>query len=146
MTITSSEFTAGQPIPSTYTCQGKNTNPPLVIDSIPDQTQSLALIMDDPDAPSGTFTHWVTYNLPPGTTEITAHALPTGAAEGLNDSGGTDYVGPCPPSGTHRYYFRVWALDTTLNLPAGASRKQVESAMTNHQIGHAELMGTYQKH
>jgi hypothetical protein len=112
---------------------------------VPAGTRSLALVVDDPDAPSGTFTHWIIWNIPPGFTELSAGALPAGVRQGTNDFGTGGYSGPCPPSGTHRYYFRLSALDTALRLPAGAQRQQFDAAISGHVLASAELMGRYAK-
>jgi len=141
----------GQPIPARYSCKGQDISPPLEWDKeLPERTQSLALIMDDPDAPMGTWVHWVLYNIP-----ATAHALPEntpddpvladGALQGTNSSRKTGYDGPCPPSGTHRYFFKLYALDTRLGLPSGATKDQLLEAMQGHILGQAELMGTFSK-
>jgi hypothetical protein len=140
MKITSSAFGHEGIIPTTYTCDGEDISPPLRIKNIPEGTKSLALIMDDPDAPGGTFTHWVAWNIEPQE-EIPADTRP--GPEGKNDFGNTGYGGPCPPSGTHRYYFKLCALDTTLDVAKGAPRKEVEDALEGHIIAVAELMGTY---
>lgn len=143
MNITSSAFSPGADIPSTYTQDGENTNPPLAITDVPPQAQSLALIMDDPDAPRGTFTHWVVFDLDPKVGVILDNTAPYGATQGKNTAGTTAYRGPKPPSGTHRYFFRVYALDKRLGLPDGASRSEVEAAMQGHVLATAELMGRY---
>jgi Raf kinase inhibitor-like YbhB/YbcL family protein len=150
--VTSSAFIDGASIPAQYTCDGTNISPPLqfiISDEVLLEIQSLALIVDDPDAPGGTFVHWVLYNLPATTTGLEEGVspdgvLPEGSAEGINDFGNTGYGGPCPPSGSsHRYYFRLYALDTALNLPAGATRAQVDQAMNGHIVDQNTLMGVY---
>jgi hypothetical protein len=129
-------------IPSKYTCDGDNINPPLTIKNIPKQTKSLALIVDDPDAPSGTFDHWITWNIPPVET-IGENSAP--GSHGRNGSGRNGYMGPCPPSGTHHYHFKVYALDTKLTLQEGANKKQLENAMKGYILAMGELIGLYKK-
>jgi len=136
-----SEFSDGGPIPLVYTCDGQEVSPPLTIEGIPECTESLVLIVDDPDAPSGTFDHWVAFDIDP-TDEIPEGVEELGVA-GRNSTGGLGYVGPCPPSGTHRYFFRVYALDTRLGLPEGASKAEVLEAVRDHVLAEATLMGTY---
>jgi hypothetical protein len=145
MKITSSDFVSGGPIPARFTCEGENKSPSLRIEGAPATTQSLALILDDPDAPSGTFTHWVVWNIAPTTKEFPMGAAPSGAVQGLNNFGKSGYGGPCPPSGQHRYYFRVYALDVEVKLAAGASREALEKAMHGHVLAQGTLMGTYRK-
>jgi hypothetical protein len=151
MDITSSAFQNGQPIPSAYTCDDKNISPPLVWTGMPPNTESLVLIVDDPDAPTGVWTHWVAFDLPAdcsGLPEDAAKSNPIvgSAKQGVNDFKKTGYNGPCPPGGKqHRYFFKIYALDTTLGLPAGASRNAVEAAMTKHILAQGQLMGTYQR-
>jgi Raf kinase inhibitor-like YbhB/YbcL family protein len=144
--LTSSAFAQGQPIPVKYTCDGQSVSPPLQWDVPPTNTQSLALIMDDPDAPSGTFVHWVLYNLPADLRDLPEEAtLPAGSQVGQNGTKRPQYTGPCPPSGTHRYFFKLYALDTPLTLPNGADKSQLLTTMQGHILGQAELMGTYAK-
>lgn len=135
-------FKQEEMIPQKYTCQGKNINPPLKIEDIPEEAKSLALIVDDPDAPGGTFVHWVVFNIPPQD-EIKENSVP--GIQGVNDFQGKDYGGPCPPSGSHRYYFKIYALDTMLNLKAGVSKSVLENEMAGRVIQQAELMGYYKK-
>jgi len=142
MELTSSEFGNNSAIPLKFTCQGESVNPPLDIEQIPENTQSLALIVDDPDAPGGTFVHWVVYDLPVNR-RIEQASVP--GTQGSNDGGGVSYVGPCPPSGTHRYFFKIYALDTVLNLDEGISKSSLESAMRGHILAQAELVGLYKK-
>ena len=142
MKVTSSAFGNGENIPQKYTADGENVNPPISIRNIPDGTKSLVLIVDDPDAPGGTWDHWIVFNIPPGET-INENSVP--GTEGRNDFGKNSYGGPAPPSGTHRYFFRVYALDRELDLPAGSTKEQVLEAMENHIIGRGELMGTYSR-
>src|SRR5204863_1390648 len=129
MKITSSAFSEGGMIPDKYAKQGQNVNPPLRIEGAPAETKSLLLIVDDPDAPVGLFTHWLVWNIDPKTTDIAEHSVPRGAVQGTNDFSGAHYDGPQPPSGTHRYYSRFFALDETLSLRAGAKRRQLDAAI-----------------
>src|SRR5437764_1667042 len=142
MKVTSSAFQEGGNIPSKFTCDGANTSPPLQISDVPSEAKSLVLIVDDPDAPSGLFTHWVVWNISAQTTTIAEGSTPKGV-QGTNDFGKSGYGGPCPPSGAHRYYFRVFALDRELDLPFGAKRGQLDAAMKGHVIAQGELMGRY---
>ena len=142
MKITSSAFSEGGNIPGKFTCDGSNTSPPLKIEGVPAEAKALALIVDDPDAPGGLFTHWLVWNIDPKTESIAEGSSPTGI-EGRSGFGKTGYGGPCPPSGTHRYFFKVFALDQQLDLKAGASRKELDAAMKGHVIGQAQLMGRY---
>jgi len=140
-TLTSSAFVEGKLIPPRYTCDGLDISPPLAWDNAPRGTQSFALIMDDPDAPAGTWVHWVLFNLPAQTQQL-AKAAPRGT-QGRNSWGRLGYGGPCPPSGTHRYFFRLYALDALLQQPAGSNKEQVLRAMQGHLLAQAELMGVY---
>jgi Raf kinase inhibitor-like YbhB/YbcL family protein len=142
LSITSSAFAEGEMIPTRYTCEGMNINPPLQIGSLPEGTLYLALMVSDPDAPKGTWLHWLVWNIP-ATTEIRENSVP--GTEGINDFRQHHYGGPCPPSGTHRYYFKVYALQGELDLPANASREQFEKAVKDLTIGFGELMGVYKK-
>lgn len=148
ITFSSSAFGYGQPIPAVYTCKGRDISPPLQWSDLPAGTKSLALIMDDPDAPMGTWVHWVIYNIPP-TRNGLEEAIPAqerladGSLQGKNSWRRIGYGGPCPPSGTHRYYFRLYALDSTLSLAPGASKEQVLAAMQGHILAQAEWMGTF---
>ncbi len=144
MKITSSAFQEGANIPSKFSCDGANTSPALQIAEVPSGAKSLALIVDDPDAPSGLFTHWAVWNISPQTNAIAEGSAPKGV-HGTNDFGKSGYGGPCPPSGTHRYYFKVFALDRELNLPSGAKRSQLDSAMKGHVVAQGELMGRYSR-
>ena len=143
MNISSSAFENNGMIPKQFTCQGKDVNPALEIKGIPQGAKSLALIVDDPDAPRGTWVHWVVYNINPSNNRINEDSIP--GVQGQNDFGRQNYGGPCPPSGTHRYFFKVYALDSVLDLQAGASKKDVEEAMDGHILEKAELVGRYQK-
>ena len=143
--LRSPAFQDGGSIPRKFTCQGENVSPELNWSEAPANTQSYALIMDDPDAPGGTFTHWVLFDIPADTVRLTEGATAIGV-DGKNNVDRTGYFGPCPPSGIHRYYFRLYALDVpSLNLKAGASRSEVEAAIKNHVSGVAETMGRYEK-
>jgi Raf kinase inhibitor-like YbhB/YbcL family protein len=146
--ITSSAFSAGSAIPAIYSCKGKDMSPPLAWGQPPAGTASLVLIMDDPDAPVGTWDHWVVFNLPASLTglqEGASTAMPAGAVTGRNSWKRSDYGGPCPPGGTHRYFFKLYALDTTLNLTDKANKKDVETAMSGHILLQTELIGTFSK-
>lgn len=148
LAITSSAFWEGRPLPAKYACRkhgGEDVNPPLRIRDVPAGTASLALIFDDPDAPAGTWTHWVFWDLDPGTVEIPEKttAEHVGATPGANSWGRADYGGPCPPSGTHRYVFHLYALDRHLGLPAGSSVDELRDAMRGHLTGQAALLGTF---
>lgn len=151
LSLTSDAFQSGGPIPERFTCDGEDVSPPLAWSGVPQDTASFALIMDDPDAPGGTFTHWVIFNIPGGARTLpegvpTADRLDSGALQGRNDFSRTGYGGPCPPSGApHRYRFTLYALDTTLALNPGASKRQVQSAMQGHILGQVTLVGTYQR-
>ncbi len=140
--ITSPAFENEANIPAIYTCDGESINPPLMIAQMPEGTQSLAIILEDPDASKGTFYHWVVWNIPPSAT-IAENQMP--GISGKNGAGKTGYVGPCPPSGSHRYYFNVFALDHYLELEPGADSKALEQAMEPHIIAKGSLMGRYQK-
>ncbi len=142
LTISSPAFDHGEAIPARYTCDGADISPPLVIGKIPPAAQMLALIMDDPDAPAGTWVHWVVWNIPVQTTEIPENGLPLGASLGRNDWKRNSYGGPCPPSGTHRYYFKLYAIDRTLQLAASTTKIDLERAMEGHILAKAELMRT----
>jgi Raf kinase inhibitor-like YbhB/YbcL family protein len=144
MKITSSAFQGGGNIPSKFTCDGGDSNPPLQIAEVPSGAKSLALVVDDPDAPSGLFTHWMVWNIPPQTGTIGEGSAPKGV-QGTNDFGKSGYGGPCPPSGTHRYNFKIFALDRELDLPSGAKRSQLDSAMKGHVVAQGELMGRYSR-
>jgi Raf kinase inhibitor-like YbhB/YbcL family protein len=140
--ITSDAFTQQGFIPSRYTCEGENINPPLEISNLPEQTKSLALIMEDPDATRGTFDHWIAWNIKPDE-PITEGNVP--GVNGTNSFGKKGYGGPCPPTGRHRYYIKVYALDTTLDLPVSSGKKELQAAIKDHVLGHGELMGHYEK-
>lgn len=140
--VTSSAFQEGGSIPSRFTCDGSDTSPPLQISGVPPETKSLVLIVDDPDAPGGLFTHWLLWNIPPKTTSIPQGSSPNGV-QGTNDFGKAGYRGPCPPPGTHRYSFKVFAIDRQLDLRSRAKRSEVEAAMRDHVTAQGELVGRY---
>src|SRR6056297_834457 len=140
MHITSPAFEHNQRVPPKYSCNGENVSPPLTIEDIPPGTESVAIIVDDPDAPGGTFLHWLIWDIAP-TTEIRENSAP--GTEGKNDFGKVEYGGPCPPSGTHRYFFRVHALSIPVNLSEGSGRADLEQAMKDHILAEAELIGLY---
>ncbi len=145
MLIQSVMFQDNEFIPMQYTCEGENINPPLLFLEVPQEAQSLVLIVDDPDAVSGLWTHWVVFNIPPDTHEIGENATPPGV-EGTTSFGKPGWRGPCPPNEpVHHYRFRLYALDTMLDLDNSATREEVETAMSTHVIDDAELIGLYQK-
>jgi len=141
MQLTSPDFKNGDSLPTDLTCFGKGRAPILQISGAPATTTSFALIVNDPDAPTGVFTHWLIWNFDRSTTTVDAKNLPKSVTAGTNSSGTAKYIAPCPPSGTHHYYFRLYALDETLNLPASTNQKQLLSAMKNHIVDEAVLMG-----
>ncbi len=148
--VTSPAFEQGGMIPAKYTCDGDNVSPPLKWAPVPDGTESIALISDDPDAPMGTWVHWVMYNTPAGATELAENVppdkvLPNGARQGITDFRRIGYGGPCPPSGTHRYFFKIYALDAQLDLQAGASKDNLLKAMQGHILAQGQLMGRYKR-
>ena len=142
MKITSPEFQNNQLMPGKFTCDGEDINPALNIEGVPEGTKSLALIMDDPDAPMGTWVHWVVFDIPV-ISEIKENSVP--GKQGNNTAGRKQYHGPCPPSGTHRYFFKIYALDTVLNLNEGITKSQLEKAMESHILDKAELIGLYKR-
>jgi Raf kinase inhibitor-like YbhB/YbcL family protein len=152
LSLTSSAVSEGAAIPEEYTCQGKDISPPLKWSGVPSETKSLALIMDDPDAPMGTWVHWVLYDLAPSMTELPEglsareHIAAGSGKEGLNDFKRLGYGGPCPPAGKpHRYFFKLYALDTMLELKPGAKKKDLERAMEKHILSQGQLMATYKR-
>ena len=150
MKLTSPAFIEGGIIPSLYTCEGKNINPPLEISGVPPQAKSLVLLNDDPDVPKtlrpdGIYDHWVIFNMPPNTHKIAENSTPPPGIQGKSTNGKNQYVGPCPPDREHRYFFKIYALDTLLHLPAGATKKEIEYAMHGHIIAQFQLMGRYEK-
>jgi Raf kinase inhibitor-like YbhB/YbcL family protein len=143
LSVMSPTFENNQLIPAKYTCDGDNVNPPLAIDGVPEGTKTLALIVDDPDAPMGTWDHWIVWNIPATTSKIAENTVP--GTEGMNDSRRRSYGGPCPPSGTHRYFFKVYALDVKLDLSPAARKRDVEKAMQGHVLAKGELVGLYRR-
>ncbi len=142
MKLSSPEFEQKAFIPQRFTCQGKGVNPALIIEGIPEQAKSLALIMDDPDAPGGDFVHWVLYDIAL-TSRIEENTVP--GKQGINSLGRIGYVSPCPPTGVHRYFFKIYALDKILNLNQGLSKSELEKEIAAHLLDKAELIGLYQK-
>ncbi|MFA5198579.1 MAG: YbhB/YbcL family Raf kinase inhibitor-like protein [Candidatus Omnitrophota bacterium] len=142
MKLTSIFFNDGQAIPPRFTCQGDDINPELTIENIPSSAKTLVLIVDDPDAPSGNWVHWIVFDISP-VSRIGENSIP--GKQGLNSAGELSWHGPCPPSGRHRYFFNIYALDAVLNLKEGASRVELEEAMQGHILADARLLGTYEK-
>jgi len=148
--IKSPAFVPGGKIPGKYTCDGMDISPPLAWTSGPEGTKTFALICDDPDAPMGTWVHWVLFNLPADIIELRENVPPereleSGAKQGMNDFRKIGYGGPCPPGGTHRYYFKLYALDTEINLEAGATKSELLKAMEGHILAEGQLMGKYER-
>jgi len=148
--LTSTAFAEGQAIPAAYTCDGKDISPPLAWTDPPSGTKSLALIVDDPDAPGKTWVHWVLYNMPAALRHLSEafpsdRELPDGMRQGMTDSGQPGYGGPCPPSGTHHYHFKLYALDAMLSLAPGATKAAVETAVKGHVLAQTQLVGTYRR-
>ena len=148
--INSSAFAEGGMIPKRYTCDSEDVSPDLTWSGVPEGTQSIALICDDPDAPMGTWVHWVLFNLPGDQTQLPEAVPPdqnlvTGGVHGKNDFGRLGYGGPCPPGGTHRYYFKIYALDTLLDLDSGITKAQLLDAMQGHILGEGQIMGKYSR-
>ncbi len=148
--IKSPAFVPGGKIPGKYTCDGMDISPPLAWTSGPEETKTFALICDDPDAPMGTWVHWVLFNLPADIIELRENVPPereleSGARQGMNDFRKIGYGGPCPPGGTHRYYFKLYALDTEINLEAGATKSELLKAMEDHILAEGQLMGKYER-
>jgi Raf kinase inhibitor-like YbhB/YbcL family protein len=144
MKITSTAFENGDPIPGEYTCDGADVSPPLAFSEVPPEARSLALIMDDPDAPSGLWVHWLVWNIP-SQTAVIARGQKIPWTQGSTSWKRQLYGGPCPPSGTHRYFFKLYALDSMLNLPAGKTKHEIEKAMKGHILAKGELVGTYKR-
>jgi len=143
MKIESPAFKSGQPIPQKYTCDGEDKSPALQIHNLPAGAKSLAIIVDDPDAPRGVFDHWIAWNLPPATSIAEGAKIPN---QGKNGFGDSRYRGPCPPKGKpHRYFFKIYALDSMIDLPNGSSKSELEEAIENHILEEAELIGLYQR-
>ncbi|MNK99002.1 putative kinase inhibitor protein [compost metagenome] len=147
MDLRSPAFENGEPIPPRYTCEGENLSPPLAWSGVPEKARAMALVLDDPDAPAKVWVHWVLYNLPPdaGMLPEGTQGLKATAREGRNDFGDLGYGGPCPPRGTHRYRFRLFALDEHLDVGEGCSKSELLTAMEGHVLAEAELTGTYAK-
>ena len=145
MKISSAAFENNSFIPSKYTCEGQEINPPLEFKDVPEDTKSLVLIVDDPDAPMKTWVHWIIWNIDAKTTQILQNSCPKGAVEGITSFGRTGYGGPCPPSGTHRYFFKLFALDKMLDLSPNSHARDIESTIEGHIIRKAELIGLYKK-
>lgn len=152
MQLTSSAFQHNESIPATYTCDGIGVNPPLTISDVPEGAQSLVLIVDDPDIPQtvkdalhiDVYDHWILFNLPPTITEISEGSTPQ-AAQGVNSNGQNNYIGCCPPDAEHRYFFKLYALNTTLDLPEGSTKREVEQAMEGNILEKTELIGHYNR-
>jgi Raf kinase inhibitor-like YbhB/YbcL family protein len=145
MQITSPVFKNNDYLPEKYTCDGPDVNPPLVFSDIPPNAKSLALIVDDPDSPSGVWTHWLVWNINPDTKEILENSLPINAIEGTTTWGKVGYRGPCPSSGTHRYFFKLLALDTLVDLPPSATTAQFIEIIKNHLLSQTEIFARYSK-
>ena len=150
ITITSPAFTSGDMILRDYTCDGRNMSPPLAWRDVPEATKSLAIICDDPDAPMGTWVHWVLFNIPATVNELPKSIPPdkvleNGARHGINDFRKFGYGGPCPPAGTHRYYFKIYALDIELTQEPGLTKTELLNAMKDHILAEGQLMGRYKR-
>jgi len=148
--LESPAFKENDIIPSKFTCDGKDISPPLSWSNLPNGSKSIVLIFDDPDAPVGTWVHWVIYNIPPDSNNLEENVpkdreLKNGAKQGRNDFGKIGYGGPCPPEGTHRYYFKLYAIDTILDLKTGTNKEKLENAMKGHIIAKAQLIGKYKR-
>lgn len=148
--LTSSAFEDGGMIPSKYTCDGQDISPPLSWDNVPEKTEGIAIICDDPDAPMGTWVHWVLFNLPAEKRELAENVpddetLPDGTRQGITDFGTTGYGGPCPPSGTHRYFFKIYALDIPIDIVSIVDKKTLLKAMAGHILAEGQLMGKYKR-
>jgi len=144
MKLESIAFENGEMIPEKFTCDGEGVNPSLSLLEIPPEARSLALVVDDPDSPSGTFVHWTVWNIAPDTEEIRENSVPVDATEGKTDFGQIGFGGPCPHTGLHRYFFRLYALSSPLDLPSGSSREELRNAMEEKIIAEAEFMGKYE--
>jgi len=143
--ISSTAFENNGKIPSTYACDGTNINPPLKIENTPKEAKSLALVFDDIDAPRGSYVHWILWNIDPGVKEIKENSVPESAIQGLNDFKKNNYGGPCPPGRGHKYVFKIYALDTRLNLDSNSTKADLEKAMKSHILAQAQWTGTYKK-
>ena len=145
MKISSPVFKHNKIIPSKYTCDGEGVNPPLYFMEIPIRTKSLALIISDPDAPVGTWIHWLVWNISPDTKQLVENSIPLGATMGVNSAKSRKYIGPCPPKGRHRYFFKIYALDVKLRLASGANADDFERAIMGHVLDEAEIVGVYRR-
>jgi hypothetical protein len=145
MKLTSPVFENNGAIPQKYTCDGENINPPLKISEVPEGAKSLALIVDDPDAPMGTWVHWLVWNIDPSASSIDENSVPAGTTEGMNSSKTNSYIGPCPPSGIHHYHFKLYALDKMIDLNNSSTKENLEKAMEGHILDWVELFGLYQR-
>lgn len=145
MKLSSPAFENNGTLSSTFTCDGENINPPLSLSEVPEGTKSLALIVSDPDAPSGDWVHWLVWNIDPTTKEINQNTVPASSVQGQTDFGQNKWDGPCPPSGTHHYHFKIYALDTMLELPSTFKKAELEEAMKGHITDQTELVGVYQR-
>lgn len=145
MKITSPAFENNGSIPVKFTLDGENVNPPLKIEELPEGTESLALVIDDPDAPSGNWAHWLVWNIDPDHPNIEENSVQSGSSEGTTDFGNIKYDGPCPPSGVHHYHFIVYALSNRLNLDRGANKHMLKNAMTGKILDQEEIIGLYQR-
>jgi len=145
MKLSSPAFGYDKFIPSEYTCDGSNVSPPLLIGYIPIKTKSLVLIVEDPDAPMGVWLHWLMWNISPQTKKIRKNSVPRGAIQGINSFKRHNYGGPCPPSGTHRYFFKLYALNTILDISVDSTKAELKKAMKSHIISQAELIGLYKR-
>ncbi len=143
--ISSPAFENNAYVPSKHSCEGIDSNPPLLIEHVPPKTKSLALIVDDYDAPGGIWVHWVVWNIPPETKEIKENSVPAGAIQGPNDFRKKIYNGPCPPPGTHRYFFKIYAIDTILSLTPNSTKTDLEKAIKGHIIEQAKIIGLYKR-
>jgi len=148
--VRSSAFSEGERIPSDFTCEGADMSPPIEWSGVPARAQSIAILVDDPDAPAGDWVHWLAYDLPPSLTRLPAGIpdggrLPSGGSQGRSDFGSLGYGGPCPPSGTHRYFFKIYALDEVLHLKPGVTKKGLLKAMEGHVLAEGRLTGTYER-
>jgi Raf kinase inhibitor-like YbhB/YbcL family protein len=145
MKIESPAFKNNGLIPVDYTCDGRNVSPPLTVSDVPEGAKSMALIVDDPDAPAGTWVHWTVWNIKPGISGIPENSCPADSVEGLNDSGSSGYGGPCPPTGTHRYFFKLYALNSELDIDSSARAADIEREIRGKIIEKAELIGLYMR-
>ncbi len=143
--ISSTAFPDGGKIPARYTCDDLDINPPLGFEDIPPEAKSLVLVVDDPDAPGGTWVHWLVWNIAPSVSSIDEDSVPTGAIQGMNDFKKHSYGGPCPPSGVHRYFFKLYALDAMLQIGAHSIKPELEKAMKAHVLAEAHIVGLYSR-